>query len=157
MLFNIACLPKVIPVETHYRPRGGWGSKTFEKSVHEGGKGVSPTQWPPGTHFWWGWIDHSATGRIILFQWKTPTIESGNPTRDLPACSAVPEPTSPPGAPPRVCLLILIEMFFSLRFIPLYVRTRRYMTRRAVAEINWDGSRELIFTSCKKVRTWLVT
>jgi len=31
------------------------------------------------------------------------------------------------------------------------------MTRRAAAEINWDGSRELIFTSCKKVRTRLVT
>jgi len=40
---------------------------------------------------------HSAAGRIMSMKNSSDTI--GNPTRDLPACSAVPQPTAPPGAP----------------------------------------------------------
>jgi hypothetical protein len=40
--------------------------------------------------------DHSAAGRIMSMKNSNDTI--GNRTRDLPACSAVPQPTVPPRA-----------------------------------------------------------
>ena len=40
---------------------------------------------------------HSASGRIMSMKNSNDAI--GNRTRDLAACSAVPEPTAPPGAP----------------------------------------------------------
>jgi len=39
---------------------------------------------------------HSATGRMST---KNASDNIGNRTRDLPACSAVPQPTAPPRAP----------------------------------------------------------
>jgi hypothetical protein len=42
---------------------------------------------------------HSAAGRIMSMKNSTNTI--GNRTRDLPACSAVPQQTAPPSAPIR--------------------------------------------------------
>jgi len=47
-----------------------------------------------------GWVDpqgHSAAGRIMSMEKFNDTI--GNRTRDLSACSAVPQPTAPPRAP----------------------------------------------------------
>jgi hypothetical protein len=40
---------------------------------------------------------HSATGRIMSMKNSNDTI--GNRTRDVPACSAVPQPTAPPRSP----------------------------------------------------------
>jgi len=40
---------------------------------------------------------HSAAGRIMLVKSSDEII--GNQTRDLPACSAVPQPNAPPHAP----------------------------------------------------------
>ena len=40
---------------------------------------------------------HSAAGRITSMKNSSDTI--GNRNRDLPACSAVPQPTAPPRAP----------------------------------------------------------
>ena len=40
---------------------------------------------------------HSAAGRIKST--KNFSGSMGNPTRDLPACSAVPQPTAPPRSP----------------------------------------------------------
>ena len=54
----------------------------------------------PGTHFCQRLSQpqgHSAAGRIMSMKNSNDTI--GNPTRDLPACSAVPQPTVLPRAP----------------------------------------------------------
>ena len=54
----------------------------------------------PGTHFCQRLSrpqGHSAAGRIMSMKNSNDTI--GNRTRDLPACSAVPQPTAPPRAP----------------------------------------------------------
>jgi hypothetical protein len=48
---------------------------------------------------------HSAAGRIIKMKNSNDTI--GNRNRDLPACSAVPQPTAPP-LDPRLRVIIII-------------------------------------------------
>ena len=57
----------------------------------------------PGTHFCYRLSQpqgHSAAGRIMSM--KNSDI-IGNRTRDLPACSAVPQPTAPPRAVMLAC------------------------------------------------------
>jgi len=81
---------------------GGWTSQISRHSANEGGKLVSPTHWPhlppeniPGAHFCQSLSrpqEHSATGRIMSMNNFNDTIE--NQTRDLPVCSAVPQPTA---------------------------------------------------------------
>ena len=49
-----------------------------------------------------GWVDPMATVRPEgLCQWKKFNDTIGNRTRDLPACSAVSQPTAPPAACPN--------------------------------------------------------
>jgi len=53
----------------------------------------------PGTHFYWRLsqsLDHSAARRIMSM--KNSNDNFRNRTRDLPACSAEPQPTAPPRA-----------------------------------------------------------
>jgi hypothetical protein len=61
---------------------------------------LNPTGNFSGTHFCSGLSQpqsHSAAGRIMSIKNSNDTI--GNQTCDLPACSAVPQPTAPPRAP----------------------------------------------------------
>jgi hypothetical protein len=78
--------------------------KISRQSALENGKVVSPTHRPslppcniPGTHFCLRLSQpqgRSATRRIMLMKNFNDNIR--NRARDLPACSAVPQPTAPP-------------------------------------------------------------
>ena len=61
--------------------------KVVRLSALRTGRLYSPEN-TPGTHFFRGWVDPRAIVRP-----ESDTI--GNRTRDLPACSAVPQPTAP--------------------------------------------------------------
>jgi hypothetical protein len=78
-------------------------SRVFRQSAHEDGKGVSPKHRPPlspreipGTHFCYRMSrphGHSAARRVrSMKNLKDPT---GNRTRDVPAYSALSQPTAP--------------------------------------------------------------
>jgi hypothetical protein len=101
---------------SHYRPGQalrvpeGSGSQISWQSAHEGGKVVSPTTdrlYPQEIFLVLSSLrgrvnpgGHSAAGRIISIKTSNDTI--GNRTRDLPTCSAVPQPPAPPTACPQI-------------------------------------------------------
>ena len=76
------------------------------QSAHQGGKVVIPTHRPPLPQkiflvviSFSGWMDPRVIVRPEgLSQLKIKTL-IGNRDRDLPACSAMPQPTAPPRAP----------------------------------------------------------
>jgi hypothetical protein len=83
------------------------GSRISRQSAHKCGKVVNLTHRPslaperiPGTHFCYRLSraqGHNPTGRIKSLKNSSDSI--GNRTRDLPAFSAVPQPTAPPRTP----------------------------------------------------------
>jgi len=105
---HLSC-PKIKPEESSYKPGqalrtpGVQGSQVSRQSAHEGGKFVSPTHRPPsfpgnipGTHSYQRLSRpqrHSAAWRIMSTKHSSNT--TGNQTRDLPACSSVPQQTAP--------------------------------------------------------------
>jgi hypothetical protein len=99
---------KAIPVTVRKAPQGCEMSRLPQllDNRHTDGKVVSLTHRPPftprkipGTHFSQRMSrpqDHSAAGRIRSTEKSSELI--GNRTRDLPACSIVPQPTTLPRA-----------------------------------------------------------
>jgi hypothetical protein len=70
-------------------------SRIFRQSAHEGGKVVSCTHRPPlpsGGYPWYSFLLEAGSTPGSLYGWKGYVIR----THDLPACSAVPQPTAPP-------------------------------------------------------------
>jgi hypothetical protein len=92
--------------QSHYRPwqglrvPGAWDSQILQQSAHKGSKVVSPTHRPPlppgnipRIYFCYRMSrpqGHTAAGRIMSMKNSNDTI--GNRSRDLPDCSAVPQP-----------------------------------------------------------------
>jgi hypothetical protein len=104
--YNLELFLCILWKQFHYRSwqvlrvPGGWGSQILRQSAHEGVKVVSPMHRPPlppgnnpGTHFCQRLSRpqcHSAAERIMPMKNSNDTI--GNRSRDLPVCSAVPQP-----------------------------------------------------------------
>jgi len=76
----------------------------------------------PGTHFGWGLSQpqgHSAAGRIMTLKNSNDTI--GNRTRELPACSAVPQSTAPTPTPLELVQTEYIYIYIHISFCPCFV------------------------------------
>ena len=97
--------------QSHCRPRGPDVSRrlrfpdfnTIGKWRWEVYQPYVPATFTPRKHSWYSLLletestpGHSAAGRIMSMKYSNDTI--GNRTCDLPACSAVPQPTAPPAA-----------------------------------------------------------
>ena len=109
---------------------GGWGSQISKQLAHESDNFVISTHRPPLPQEIFlvlitvrGWVElhgHNAAGRN---KWmKISSDIKRNRTHDLPACSAVPQPTAPPCAPPpppnRIVQLNLLHSSTLLMFCP---------------------------------------
>jgi hypothetical protein len=89
--------------QSHYKPGqtvsvpGGCDSFIPRQSAHKCCK-VIPTHLPPlppRKHYCYSFLLEAESAPGLQYGWKDyDTI--GNRTRDLPACSAVPQPTAPP-------------------------------------------------------------
>ena len=109
------------------RVPGGSGSQISRQSAHEDGKFVSPTHrppLPPRKYSCYSFLlgaesrlpVHSTAGRITSM--KNFNDTTGNRTRDLPDCSAVPQSNSPPRTPKHKYYCWIMRIF-------LFVLTRR--------------------------------
>jgi hypothetical protein len=109
----------------------------LDSRLTDGGEVVSPTHQPPftprkipGTHFCWRLSrpqGHSAAGRIRSIEKSNDLI--GNQTRDLLACSIVPQPTTLLCAPiqsiissmPRICGMFIGDGCFFVMCVAVII------------------------------------
>ena len=115
------------------------------QSAHEGGKVVKLTHRPPlppgnipGTHFCQRLNQpqgHSATGRNMPMKNSSDTIE--NRTRELPACTTVPQPRVLPRTP-IVCLQLHT---YNLKISPLDA-----ITQLGTNRVGHPSQREMFFS-----------
>ena len=95
---------KAIPLQAWTGPEGSTRLRLpVFKTAHEGGKVVSPTHrpsLPPREYSWYSFLleaESTPGPQCGRKDYVNDTI--GNRIRDLPACSAVPQPAAPPRAP----------------------------------------------------------
>jgi hypothetical protein len=83
----------------HYRPgQEVKDTRISRKSVHEGGKVPAESPLPPVRSPLYSFLlQAESSGRMKSM--KNCEDPNRNRTHDLPSCSAVPQPTSPPRAP----------------------------------------------------------
>jgi len=92
----------------------------------------------PGTHFCWRLSQpqgYSATETIMSMKNSIDTI--GNRTRDLPACSAVPQPTAPTRAP---CGSVSVFIKKNVDFHPLLnfvAMSSKQFSAAVCSKIHW--------------------
>ena len=113
----------------------------------------------PGTHFCLRLSQpqgHSTAGRIMSMKNSNDTI--GNRTRDIPACSAVPEPTAPPRAPTQHTVMApKSQLYYS---ILLYRSTVLNFTQEQATKAQRRGemySSALSLTSALDGGGWLTS
>jgi hypothetical protein len=123
----------------------GWGYQISGQSAQEAGKNINLylSGIIPGTHFCQSLSrlqklsrlqrlsrlqSHSVTARITSVKNSNNTI--GNRTRDLPACSAVPQPTVPQGDPNQQ-----IQWYVSPITLRIIVITNSHNHMKAVKRI----------------------
>ena len=95
-----------------------WHIKAVRLSALRTGRLYSPGNFP-GTHFCYrlSWPQgRSKAGRIMSIKNSNDIIR--NRTRDLPSCTAVPEPTAPPRVPFIYMLYVLMHNRYD--YIPRY-------------------------------------
>jgi hypothetical protein len=87
---------------------------------------------------------HIAAGRIMSMKNLNDTI--GNRSRDLPASSAVPQPTAPPAACPHIVVILIAKMaiavsaFKTCRFLFLTPTNLRIVIFETVlTKCRWVG------------------
>jgi len=93
-----------------------------------------PPGYITGTHFCWRLSrpqHHSAARRIMLMKDSNDPI--GNWTCNLPACSAVPQPTTPPGTPIQKTVTLVLE------------HTLTYATRLPHNTKVWNTARRFVY------------
>jgi hypothetical protein len=110
-------------MQFHYRScqalrvPGSLGSQILRQSAHEGGKTVSSTHRPPFPQEIFlvfisvrGCVDPRAIVRSEGLSMKNSNNIIGNRSRDLPVCSAVPQPLR--HCVPHVCTVHLVYSFY---------------------------------------------
>jgi hypothetical protein len=163
---NPSCLFQSVKVKlSRYRPgqalgvRGVWGSRISRQSAHEDGKVVSPRHRPSlPPEMIPGWVDPRSTMRPEgLSHWKIRD-SIGNRTRDLPVCSAVPQPTAPPRTPSFSLCIYLFHVYYNVGLLScqvLELHHRQELCAQCCQHSHSRGFVLLLFPACI-ISSWII-